>query len=128
MRILHPPFEYIYSLENLYLAWHKVSVGKPASSSLLDFYRDLDRNLVSISNDLKNGTYRPGPYNRFLIKDPKERIISASPVRDRVVQHALLNYYEAVFDRHLIYDSYACRIGNYFRFCFRRRTFSWLSC
>jgi len=111
MKIRYQTFEDIYSLENLYHAWHKVSAGKPASSSLIEFYLNLDKNLVSISNDLKNGTYRPGPYNRFLIKDPKERIISASPVRDRVVQHALMNLYEPVFDRHLIYDSYACRIG-----------------
>jgi len=27
------------------------------------------------------------------------------------VQHALMNHYEPVFDRHLIFDSYACRIG-----------------
>jgi hypothetical protein len=44
-----------------------------------------------------------------LIKDPKERIIAASPVRDRVAQHALMNCYEPVFDRWQIYDSYACR-------------------
>jgi len=111
MKIRTPQFDDIYSLENLSLAWHKVSVGKPATSSLLEFYGKLNENLISISNDLKNGTYRPGHYNRFLIKDPKERIISASPVRDRVVQHALMNYYEPIFDRHLIYDSYACRLA-----------------
>jgi len=106
-----PPFEAIYTMENLYHAWHKVSLGKSAKSSILDFYRDLDKNLASIARDLKNGTYHPGDYNRFLIKDPKERIISAAPVRDRVVHHALMNFYDDVFDRHLIYDSYACRIG-----------------
>jgi hypothetical protein len=106
-----PSFEAVYAMENLYHAWHKVSLGKSAKSSILNFYRYLDQNLASIAEDLKNGTYRPGPYNRFLIKDPKERIISASPVRDRVMQHALMNYYDIVFDRHLIFDSYACRIG-----------------
>jgi retron-type reverse transcriptase len=106
-----PPFNAIYSVENLYHAWHKVSLGKSAKSSILEFYSNLDKNLASIAANLKNGTYRPGPYNHFLIKDPKERIIAASPVRDRVVQHALMNYYHPVFDRHLIYDSYACRIG-----------------
>jgi retron-type reverse transcriptase len=111
MKVKPPSFESICSTENLSLAWHKVSVGKPVTSSLLGFYRNLDENIASISNDLKNGTYRPGPYNRFLIKDPKERIISASPVRDRVVQHAIMNFYEPVFDRSLIYDCYACRIG-----------------
>ena len=106
-----PPYEAVYTMENLYQAWHKVSLGKSAKASILAFYHHLDENLASIAEDLKNETYRPGPYNRFLIKDPKERIISASPVRDRVVQHALMNHYAQVFDRHLIYDSYACRIG-----------------
>jgi len=98
-------------MENLYHAWHKVSLGKSAKSSILDFYGDLDKNLASIADDLKNGVYRPGAYNCFLIKDPKERIISAAPVRDRVVHHALMNSYGPVFERHLICDSYACRVG-----------------
>jgi len=111
MKTRQPSFEEIYSMENLYRAWHKVSLGKSAKSSILNFYRSLDKNLASIGNDLKNGTYTPGPYNRFLIREPKERIIAASPVRDRVVQHAIMNYYAPIFDRHLIFDSYACRIG-----------------
>ena len=104
-------FEAICSQENLYTAWHKVSLGKSAKPPILNFYRSLDQNLASIADDLRNGTYRPGAYNRFLIKDPKERIIAASPVRDRVVQHAVMNYYDPVFDRHLIFDSFACRAG-----------------
>jgi len=106
-----PSIESICSMENLYYAWHKVSLGKSSKVSIQNFYENIDINLASISNDLKNGTYQPGPYNRFIIKDPKERIISASPVRDRVVQHALMNFYEPIFDRHLIFDSYACRNG-----------------
>jgi len=111
MKHNYPAFKDIYAMDNLYHAWHKVSLGKSAKSSILNFYRNLDENLVSIADSLKTGNYKPGPYNSFLIKDPKERIISASPVRDRVVQHAIMNYYEQVFDRHLIFDSYACRVG-----------------
>ena len=111
MRFHPPPYEAIYSIDNLYYAWHKVSLGRSAKSSIIDFYRNLDQNLLSIANDLKNGNYRPGPYNHFIIKDPKERVISASQVRDRVVQHAIINFYEPIFDRHLIFDSYACRTG-----------------
>ena len=111
MKMPPPPFEAIYAIDNLYWAWHKVSLGKSAKSSILEFYAALDQNLASIADDLRNGNYRPGPYNSFLIKDPKERIISASPVRDRVVQHALMNLYDPIFDRHLIFDCYACRVG-----------------
>ena len=108
----HPPsFEAVYAMENLYHAWHKVSLGKSSKASILNFYRNLDSNLSSIADDLKNSCYKPGLYNCFKIKEPKERLISAAPVRDRVVHHALLNYYEPVFERHLIYDSYACRVG-----------------
>ncbi|MCL1864428.1 MAG: RNA-directed DNA polymerase [Spirochaetes bacterium] len=111
MKHKHSVFEAVCKMDNLYHAWHKVSLGKSSKSSILDFYRNLDENLVSIADDLKNGSYKPGPYNHFLIKDPKERIISASPVRDRVVQHAFMNYYDRIFDRNLIFDSYACRVG-----------------
>jgi retron-type reverse transcriptase len=108
----HPPsFEAVYSIENLYTAWYKVALGKSSKPSILNFYRNLDKNLSSIAQDLKNSCYKPGSFNRFIVKEPKERLISAAPVRDRVVHHAILNYYEPVFDRHLIYDSYACRIG-----------------
>jgi len=111
MKTSPPPFEAIHAMENLYHAWHKVSLGKSSKSSIVAFYRDLDNNLLSIAGDVKNGIYRPGDYNRFLIRDPKERIISAAPVRDRVVHHAIMNFYDEVFDRNLIYDSYACRIS-----------------
>ncbi|MEA3350048.1 MAG: reverse transcriptase/maturase family protein, partial [Chloroflexota bacterium] len=43
--------------------------------------------------------------------DPKERLISAAPFRDRVVHHALCNVIEPLFDCRFIYDSYACRVG-----------------
>jgi retron-type reverse transcriptase len=111
MRKTPLPFEEVYTLENLYHAWHKVSLGKSKNASVLDFYRNLDSNLAAIASELRDGTYKPGPLNRFLIRDPKERIISASLVRDRVVQHALLNQYDSVFDNHLIFDCYACRKG-----------------
>ncbi|MDR3303636.1 MAG: reverse transcriptase/maturase family protein [Treponema sp.] len=104
-----PPFDAIYSRENLALAWHKVSLGKTKTTAVIDFYRNLDANLASIARDLRSGAYQPGPYKQFLIKDPKERIISAASIRDRVVQHAIMNCYDPVFDRYQLFDSYACR-------------------
>ena len=111
MKKHYPLFDLVHNMENLYYAWHKVSLGKSSKFSIHNFYRNLDSNLESIRYDLENNSYKPGQYNYFLIKDPKERLIAASPVRDRIVQHALMNYYDNIFDRHLIFDSYACRIG-----------------
>jgi RNA-directed DNA polymerase len=55
--------------------------------------------------------YRPGPYDSFYIHDPKHRLISAAPFRDRVVHHALCNLMEPLFERSFIHDSYANRVG-----------------
>ena len=106
-----PRFEDILSPDNLRLAWHKVSLGRSSKKPILDFHIRLDENLAALSRDLADGSYRPGPLETFVIKDPKERVISAAGVRDRVAFHAVMNVYDPVFDRHLIHDSYACRMG-----------------
>ena len=56
-------------------------------------------------------TYRPGPYASFNIHEPKRRLISAAPFRDRVVHHALCNVIEPAFERSFIDHSYANRVG-----------------
>lgn len=55
--------------------------------------------------------YLPRPYTAFVIREPKERLISAADIRDRVVHHALCGALETVFERRAIAASYACRIG-----------------
>ena len=39
------------------------------------------------------------------------RAIEAAAVRDRVVHHALCRVVEPIFDKRLIYDTYACRLN-----------------
>lgn len=56
-------------------------------------------------------SYQPGPYASFYIHEPKRRLISAAPFRDRVVHHALCNVIEPIFERSFIDDSYANRVG-----------------
>jgi hypothetical protein len=46
-----------------------------------------------------------------MIREPKVRRISAAPVRDRVVHHALMRVTWPIFEARLIHDSYACREG-----------------
>jgi retron-type reverse transcriptase len=60
---------------------------------------------------LRSQTYAPGPYRTFTIRDPKVRLISAAPYRDRVVHHALCAVLEPIFEQTFIFDSYACRPG-----------------
>ena len=52
-----------------------------------------------------------GAYRQFWVLEPKRRLISAAPYRDRVVHHALCNVIGPVFERGFIHDSYANRVG-----------------
>lgn len=101
----------IVSFDNLALAFHRAARGKRSRPDVAAFEFDLEGQLLGLQADLQQGTYRPGGYRNFRIHDPKPRLISAAPFRDRVVHHAFCNVVEPLFERRFIYDSYACRIG-----------------
>lgn len=104
-------YEEICTWDNLYLAWRKAAKGKRGRSAAACFEHHLEDNLVTLQEELLAKTYRPGPYASFYIHEPKRRLISAAPFRDRVVHHALCNAIEPVFERSFIADSYANRVG-----------------
>ena len=64
-----------------------------------------------MQRELRDGNYVAGAYRTFRIHDPKERLISAAPYRDRVVHHAVCQVLEPIFEPTFISDSYACRSG-----------------
>jgi len=70
----------------------------------------LEGELLKLQDELRTQTYKPGNYRHFYINDPKRRLISAAPYRDRIVHHAYCNIVEPIFDKTFIYHSYACRL------------------
>lgn len=52
-----------------------------------------------------------GTYRRFIAFDPKRREILAAPFGDRIVQHAIMNIVEPIWNKCLIEDTFACRKG-----------------
>ncbi len=101
----------VYDWENLRLAYRKAARGKRGKWAAAKFEYRLADNLLQLQAGLAGKTYRPGPYDSFTVHEPKRRLISASPFRDRVVHHALCNLIEPVFERGFIHDSYANRVG-----------------
>src|SRR3990167_1929127 len=71
----------------------------------------LEKELWRLHEELAEKRYEPGDYHHFTIYEPKERLISAAPYRDRVVHHAIHNILEPIFDPTFIHDSYATRKG-----------------
>ncbi len=101
----------IYAWDNLLLAYRKAAKGKRSKVPVADFEYRLEDNLVTLRQELQAQSYRPGPYHSLFIHDPKRRLISTAPFRDRVVHHALCNVIEPLFERSFIDDSYANRLG-----------------
>jgi RNA-directed DNA polymerase len=101
----------ICSWDNLYLAAAKARRHKTRKGYVEDFVLRQDRELRELREALVNGSYQPSGYRQFRIYDPRERLISAAPFRDRVLHHALCNVLEPLIQRRFIHDSYSCQKG-----------------
>jgi RNA-directed DNA polymerase len=104
-------FDDVCSWENLLRSYQGAARGKRGRPAVAAFELALEDNLVLLTSDLQSGRYRPGPYASFSIHEPKRRLISAAPFRDRVVHHALCNVIEPVFERRFVAGSFANRVG-----------------
>lgn len=96
---------------NLYHAWRGAARGKRGHPNVAAFEYALEENLLTLQRELRLQRYQPGQYVSFVIHEPKRRVISAAPFRDRVVHHALCNVIEPAFECSFITDSYANRVG-----------------
>lgn len=104
-------YEQICSFENLLAAAYQARRRKRFRTDVALFHHQLESELLELRAELCAGTYVPGDYRAFMIRDPKPRLISAAPYRDRVVHHAVCRVIEPLFDRTFIHDSYANRLG-----------------
>lgn len=104
-------FKQFCSFENLFLAYRKARKGKRGKSSVAGFEFNQEKELIQLHDELTAGEWRPGKYTSFYIHEPKKRLISAAPFRDRVVHHALCNILEPDWERRFIFDTYANRKG-----------------
>ena len=101
----------ICSWDNLLLAAKLAQKGKRHQPNVAQFNFRLESELLQLEEELQNQSYIPGKYQSFYIYDPKERMISAAPYRDRVVHHVLCNIIQPIFENTFIFDSYANRKG-----------------
>lgn len=101
----------IYDFENLYIAWELARKGKRYRDEVLTFTSNLEENLINIQNHLIYETYEVGRYKPFYVYEPKKRLIMSLPFKDRIVQWAIYRKLYPIFDKQMIFDSYACRKG-----------------
>jgi len=103
--------------ENLVKAFKKVKSAKGAGGvdgqSINDFAKSVDANIDQLLTELSGKTYRPQPVRRKEITKPTGgvRLLGIPTVRDRVVQQALLNLLQPIFDPEFHPSSYGYRPG-----------------
>jgi hypothetical protein len=97
--------------ENLLAAYASAARGKRGRAAAAAFELYLADNLLEVQAALEQRTYQPGRYHSFYIHEPKKRLISAAPFRDRVVHHALCNVTTPYFENRFIANSFANRLG-----------------
>lgn len=101
----------VTDFSNLLQAARQAQRSKRFRENVLEFNYQLEQSLQDLQQSLLDKTYTPGNYKTFRIFDPKPRLISAAPYRDRVVHHALCNIIIPIFERGFIPDTYANRFG-----------------
>lgn len=111
MKTVKNLFDKIVTLENLQISLHETAKNKRTGLDYLEFDQWRYSNLLEIHNELISGRYSVSPYINFKVYDPKPRTITALQFRDRVVQRAIYNYIQPIFEKTFLPNSYACRKG-----------------
>ena len=108
----------VYSPGNLRSAFWKVKKNRGAPGcdhqTIEMFEARLEANIEDLSEQLRAGTYRPRRVKRVHIPKPgsrETRPLGIPTVRDRVVQTALRNVMEPIFERDFAEHSYGFRPG-----------------
>lgn len=104
-------FEQITRFRALHEAAMRAICGKRSKPGAAAFMANLEKNLLHIERTLREGSWRGGGYTIIDVREPKPRMVSAAPFRDRVVHNALCAVVEPIYERGFIADSYANRIG-----------------
>jgi RNA-directed DNA polymerase len=111
-------FDKVFSERNLWTAFQQVAAKAGAAGvdhvSVAQFERGLPETLWEVSDQLRHGTYRPQSIRRVHIPKPgthETRPLGIPTVRDRMVQAAVVNVIEPIFERDFAGHSYGFRPG-----------------
>ncbi|MEM6625100.1 MAG: RNA-directed DNA polymerase [Pseudomonadota bacterium] len=101
----------IANFSALVSATRRAALGKKTKPGAAAFLADREKECLALERALLSGEYRPGRYVKIELFDPKHRIVSAAPFRDRVVHHAVCAVVEPIFERGFIAHTFANRRG-----------------
>ncbi len=106
----------VFSERNLFTAFQQVAKNDGAAGvdhvSVTEFGQQIPENIWQLADSLKADTYRPSAIRRVHIPKPgtkETRPLGIPTVRDRIVQAAVVNVIEPIFERDFAEHSYGFR-------------------
>lgn len=116
-RSAFPPWQTAFTLDALRRSWLAVRANKgrggPDGQTLADFEQSLEENLRQLQSELLQDQYRPHRVTQVLVPKPNARWrpLTLWAVRDRVVQRAVHDYLDPIFETRFLPCSYGFRPG-----------------
>lgn len=108
MKIYKHLSEKILTIENFRIAYKNATKGKRHYEEVREIDKDPETYLQNLLEEVKSGRYRVSEYTIFqLYTGLKWREIYKLPMKDRIVQHAIMNYCEPIFRESFIMDTYS---------------------
>lgn len=105
-------FAKVIDFNSLYQSYTEARKGKRWKYAVCKYEVNVLENLMFVHFMLSAHKYRLSPYNCFIVKEPKERLIMYNSFRDKIVQHSLCdNVLEPYLSKTFIYDNYASQKG-----------------
>lgn len=108
MKRLSNIFEKICTEDNFKLALYNAIKNKGHYKEVIKIMEDPDFYIHKYLEDVSSETYVTSPYKVFkLYSGHKWRTIYKLPMKDRIIQHAIMNIMEPWFRQHFIVDTYS---------------------
>lgn len=108
----------VYDRRNLVAAFANVKANKGAAGvdhvSIEQFEKDLEARLDALQRTLREKSYKPSTIRQVLIPKPdsqEKRALGVPTVRDRIVQRAVQNVIEPIFEKQFSDRSFGYRPG-----------------
>jgi CRISPR-associated protein Cas1 len=125
MVMSEPLLDRILHFDTLVQAWERVADNAGAGGgdgiSIARFGRRLDANLIALIDEVRSGSYRPGPVRLAeILTGAKRRVLTIPPIRDRVLQRAALTVLTPAIDPMFLPSSFGYRPRKSLRDAVRR--------
>ncbi|MBS3124896.1 group II intron reverse transcriptase domain-containing protein [Candidatus Woesearchaeota archaeon] len=104
-------FKEICTWKNLEDSYWKARKHKSNNPRIQEFEKHWQLHLLALLKELRDKIYTPQPLRKFILRDPKTRLICVSEFRDRIIHHAIVNALQPIFQPRFIHDSYASQKG-----------------